>query len=227
MNSQFVFDTEEILVETLVHSLQCNKQNFILREVDCWQGRADVVEVISDNIQDQLYKFSEEQIILLRNLTCAKIISILNYNAVRSREFIYKTLGLQHRTIDSWLIKLINTEIIIEIKKDRFIIHPEFILPRVKFTAYEAKLYNWKRALYQATQYKGFSNKAYVVMPKKYIKPAIKNLQAFIANNIGLIEVHDDGKCETVLKAKEIRPTGKSFALIAIGIALNQLKHTI
>ncbi|WP_428911140.1 hypothetical protein [Niallia sp. Krafla_26] len=106
---------------------------------------------------------------------------------------------------------MINAKIIIEIKKDRFIIHLEFILSGIKFTAYEAKLYNWRRALFQAIQYKWFSNKSYVVMPQKYIKPAIKNLQAFVANNIGLIVVHDDRKCKTLLKATEVRPTGKAF----------------
>jgi len=225
MNSICTFDTEEILVETFIHNLRYNKQNFILREVDCWQGRADIVEVISSDIQSKLYRFSNEQIKLIRNLTCAKIISILNYKAVRSRNFIYETLGLQHKTVDNWLIRMVNAKLINEIKKDRFIIHPEFVLPQVRFTAYEVKLYNWKRALYQAIQYKGFSNKAYVVMPKRHINPAIKNLQAFIANDIGLIEVEDDGKYKTILKAKDVRPTGKPFTLIGIGIALDHLKR--
>lgn len=224
MNSLSTFDKEEKLVEAFIHNLGEKEKNLILREVDCWQGRADVVEVISNNLYEQIKRFSDEQVVLLRNLTCASIISILKYKAVRSREYIYITLGLQYKTIETWLLKLQNTKIILEVTKDRFIIHPKFILPSVKFTAYEVKLYNWKRALYQAIQYKGFSNKAYVVMPKKHIAPAINNLQAFIANNIGLIEVSDDGENHVLLRAKDMKPTGKSFKIVGLGIALNELK---
>lgn len=221
MVKSFCFDTEEELVEAFIKRLQVNKKNIILREVDCWQGRADVVEVISKNLEDEKGKFSKEQINLLRNLTCAKIISILNYKAVRSRNYIYKSLGIQHKSINSWLNKLSEEKVISEVKLDRFIIHPEFILPEIKFIAYEVKLYNWKRALYQAIQYKGFSNKSYVVMPKKNINPAIKNIDAFMANDIGLIEVDDNGTYKILLRAKSIRPTGKPFNLIGIGITLD------
>ncbi|MCK6206332.1 hypothetical protein KZX50_12825 [Bacillus infantis] len=223
MNSNFCFETEEALVQAFSNKLKTKTNNLILKEVDCWQGRADLVEVISKDLTNNKYLYSKEQINLLRNLTCAKIISILNYKAVRSRNYIYISLGIQHKTINHWLAKLAEQRVINEIKENRYIIHPDFILPEIKFTAYEVKLHNWKRALYQAIQYKGFSNKSYVVMPKKHISPALNNLEAFIANKIGLIEVDISGEYNIILKARNIRPTGKSFNLVGIGIALNEI----
>ncbi|MCA1318370.1 hypothetical protein LC085_00480 [Bacillus tianshenii] len=207
--------------------MELKKNNgLILREVDCWQGRADIVEGFSNDIYTSINTFSDEQILLIRNLTCAKIISLLNHTTARTKKLIYNNLGIQKKTIDVWLVRLLEEEILAETRPDRFIIHPNFSLPEIKFTAYEVKLYNWKRALYQATQYKGFSNKSYVVMPKKHIQPAINNLQAFVANNIGLIEVNDDGRFKILLKSRNLRPTSKAFNIIGKGIALYQLKNS-
>lgn len=52
--------------------------------------------------------------------------------------------------------------------------------------SYELKLKNWKRAMNQAFRYKLFSNEVYVVMDKKYIHSAIKNIDKFYHYNIGL-----------------------------------------
>ncbi|MGD7023603.1 hypothetical protein ACQCVK_13465 [Rossellomorea vietnamensis] len=223
MRTIFDFENEDLLVNTFIKSLRI-KKNLILNEVDCWQGRADVAEVISENIQLLSSEISQEQVSLLRNLTCAKIISLLHYNSNRTTRFIYNKIGIQTKTIDAWLSKLIKAEIIVNVEVGKFRIHPEFLLPNVKFIAYEVKLYNWKRALYQAIQYKGFANKSYVVMPHKNIKPAINNLQAFVANNIGLIEVYNDGSFKTILQSRNCRPTSKAFNIIGMGIAFDRIK---
>lgn len=218
------FKTEVHLVETFVGRLEKTgntKRRIILREVDCWQGRADVVEVLSNNNN---YWFSEEQIRLITNYTCANIVSLLHYNAPRSKDYLYHSLGLIPRTIDKWLKLLMMSKIVEETNKDRFVLHPEFSLPPMEFSAYEVKLHDWRRALYQAIQYKGFSNQSYVVMPSKNINPAIKNLDAFVANNIGLIQVNDDGSYQVSYKPRKAKPRRRSFNIVGIGIALSRMQ---
>jgi predicted transcriptional regulator len=59
--------------------------------------------------------------------------------------------------------------------------------------AIEAKLKNWKRALHQALRYKRFSNKSYVLLDKKYVNPALKNIHSFQEKNIGLLSMDNQG----------------------------------
>lgn len=55
--------------------------------------------------------------------------------------------------------------------------------------AIEAKLSDWKRALYQATRYQDFANQSWVVMDEKNIATARKNIEQFRRLNVGLAGV--------------------------------------
>ena len=54
--------------------------------------------------------------------------------------------------------------------------------------AFELKLDNWKRALYQAYRYSYFSNKAVVVLPPSAVSQAVKKIDLFRDLNVGLWE---------------------------------------
>lgn len=89
-----------------------------------------------------------------------------------------------------------------------YLVEKEFILPNgdsqykrgfayeigiEEVVAVEAKLSNWKRALYQAYRYKTYANKSYVALYTKHMKPALNSSEDFTRFNVGLIEVKDDG----------------------------------
>jgi hypothetical protein len=57
----------------------------------------------------------------------------------------------------------------------------------------ELKLNNWRSALEQAYRSKSYSEYQFVALPESSIIPAQENEEDFISNNIGLIEVYDDG----------------------------------
>ena len=62
----------------------------------------------------------------------------------------------------------------------------------VDLWAFELKLKNWKRALYQATQYKSFSSNVFTVFPN-YKKDLLeKNIHYFKNLNIGCILMNTD-----------------------------------
>lgn len=67
--------------------------------------------------------------------------------------------------------------------------------------AIEAKLKDWRRALKQATAYCKYADKAFVLLPEKYSKPAIKAQEFFEEKGIGLL-VGEKGKVSCVFKAK-------------------------
>lgn len=193
-----------------------NSTSLFLEEVDCGQGRADIVQASFDNNlkkDENFLKFSYIQ----EDLTSLKIISLLHYNSYRKREFLYSSLGLQKNKIDLTLKKLIELKIVKETQLNCFILHSDFQIPETNIISYELKLHNWKRALYQAIQYKGFSNKSFVVMPNNFIHSAFNNIDYFKANNIGLISVDHDGSYKILLNVKKEKARVKYLKLKCIG----------
>jgi hypothetical protein len=218
------FKTEEDLVIEFINSLKrtnTSRKRIILREVDCWQGRADVVSTLFK--EDVCVSYTLEQLDLLGQYTCSILLSLLHRRANRSLEYLLKKSGVSERTTISWINKLIHAKMIKEASLNKFILHHDFIIPDTKFIAYEVKLHDWKRALFQAIQYKGFSNQSYVVMPEESIKPALKNQIHFISNNIGLISVSKNGSIKTVIKSYSRQSKKKSLTLIAKSIALKEM----
>lgn len=196
-------------------------RDLFLEEVDCGQGRADIVRA---NLKTDISftKSNTNIASILQDSTSAKIISLLHYKSYRTIEFIYNALGLQKSKINSTLKKLIFFEVILETKQNCYILHPKFIIPDFHLVSYELKLHNWKRALYQAIQYKGFTNKSFVVMPNKFINSALSNKNIFKINNIGLISVMDNGEYKIILDAKRQKPKTKYLYLKCIGQVLSE-----
>ncbi|WP_060679466.1 hypothetical protein [Virgibacillus halodenitrificans] len=199
----------------LVHSF---KEEIVLREVDCWQGRADLVsaKIIGE------YNINIEQAELLSKLTNAQIISLLHYKAPRSLRYIVEKLALTETTIKRAINTLKKANIIDTKDNNTYTLCNTFILPNVEFNAYEAKLHNWRRAFYQATQYFGFSHYSWVIMPEKYIKPALKNSELFTENGVGLIGLDNKGKKIVYVKANKNQPRRKAFYLVGVGKAMKK-----
>jgi hypothetical protein len=57
----------------------------------------------------------------------------------------------------------------------------------------EAKLANWRRALYQAHQYLEFANQAWVLLDQRNLRPALEQIEVFGAFNVGLAGIEADG----------------------------------
>lgn len=55
--------------------------------------------------------------------------------------------------------------------------------------AFEMKLSNWKRALMQAFRYRSFAESAYVLLDRKHIAPALKQIDKFERANVGLLSI--------------------------------------
>lgn len=55
--------------------------------------------------------------------------------------------------------------------------------------AFEMKLSNWQRALVQAFRYRSFAEASYVLLDKKHIAPAIRQVDRFERANIGLLSI--------------------------------------
>ncbi|WP_421827904.1 hypothetical protein [Larkinella sp.] len=70
----------------------------------------------------------------------------------------------------------------------------------------ELKLKNWQQALTQAFRYLSFSNKSFVVLDEKFIRPALNNINIFEQYNIGLASFNLNHDFKIYLNPVEITP---------------------
>lgn len=211
-------DLVKVFEENYLLNILGDGHNFIAKELDCWQGRADIV--LARCMQDINISYDQAQ--TLSKLTNSTVISLLHYQSPRTIDYICKKTGLTRNTIKSAIRELKKTDIVLESNSKSVYLNESFTIPKFKFHAYEAKLHNWKRALYQSIQYYGFAIKSSVVMPKRYIQPAINNLDSFKKNGIGLISINNHGKSEIILKPKKNQSNKKAFYLVGVGKVIKE-----
>jgi len=81
----------------------------------------------------------------------------------------------------------------------------------VSIISFELKLNNWRRAAKQAFRYKSFSNISYVVLSRKYVNPAINNIDFFKRYNIGLAAFDIQNEFEIFYKPETVEPFSENL----------------
>lgn len=91
--------------------------------------------------------------------------------------------------------------------------------PFNEIVAIEAKIRDWKKALFQATRYKDFANKSWVLLDMYYGKAALKNIEEFKKRNIGLLLINSHGELFEVIKPSSENPKSEYrywFTIVSI-----------
>ena len=101
-------------------------------------------------------------------------------------------------------------------------LNQRFSIPRCEIVAFEFKLFAWKRAIVQASRYRAFANRVYVVMPLSSVHRAVAHLEFFQAANVGLIGHSSEGGFQFFLRPRKHRPDSQSSHLRAIAWLMSQ-----
>jgi DNA-binding transcriptional ArsR family regulator len=91
-------------------------------------------------------------------------------------------------------------------------------LPKVEICSFELKLKNWHRALYQATRYRSFSQRVFVVMPSGSAEVAYRHKNLFEGANVGLVSHDISGQSRVLLRPKTRPPHATYRTIMAIGM---------
>ncbi len=173
-SSQDAFDSEFDLVNSLQFLVrkQFKKSIGFEREFDCGFGIADAILFECKKKKSALnlgqltpaWAYTLKQLPLKTNFDANHISKISGASISLSKKAIKEF-------VDAGYCKQKENGIYVKIKE------PENIVDTIK--AVEAKLKDWKRALWQASRYKTFANESWVVLDKKHANPAIKNIDEF------------------------------------------------
>lgn len=212
------FKTEDELVNVLKEKLKSNYSRDsveLFEEVSLGYGVADIV-ICDINIPVSNEIRSQESL----NRSDINIYSIINRNKSVSFDKIYDTTRSSKKAISDSLTKLVNRKYVLQIE-NQFQVDEEYKLFYKNNFAIEAKLRNWKRALYQAYRYKWFADFSFVVLDAYYAEQAIENLDLFQRYNIGLATINTEGEFNRVFNPYRQKPFDVNMQILLSEMILN------
>ena len=139
----------------------------VLREMDCQQGRPDFVAsptkatIIPRSLRVSLAS-------ALATPSTARTLSLLKPVAPRSVDYILRASGLSLPVVRRSISALESLNLVSRYGQSGYVLSPEFPEMRWEFWAFEVKVDNWRRVLYQALQCKAFAHRVIVVISEDW-----------------------------------------------------------
>lgn len=135
---------------------------------------------------------------------------ILNSNkSIIKNDFLQSEFGMDEKMIEIIIKLLLRNKSLKCIGSGKYHIVRSFKPAFCELFMVEAKLNDWKEALFQAVRHKAYSHKSFVALPEESIKKI--NLQDFKKENIGLISVQKNDIFVIVKPKKEKPATPEAF----------------
>lgn len=163
-----------------------NSGVLVEREFDCGFGIADAVifKYYEKKSFRDLAKVPPEWAYTLRVLPYRKNFSLELLTNLSCTSISVSKKAINN-FIDAGFCKEKSKNVFIKTKQPRVISH--------SIIAVEAKLRDWKKAIWQASRYKTFANESWVLLDEKHSNPAINNIAEFKKFNIGLATFSTNG----------------------------------
>ena len=196
------------------------------RELDCQQGRPDFVA--SPQRTGRLRKIQRERLAsALHNPSMARLVSLLKRNAPRTEPFLRRTTGLTHPVVRRSLTALQSLGFVTRTPSDAFVLSPQFPAIDWELWAFELKLEDWQRALYQALQYRAFAHRVAVVFPERWAHRLEARAQTFRKLSVGAIALNEDnGAIRFIVRPTKSQPASRFHHLYALGRFLATTTNT-
>ena len=136
----------------------------VFREVDCHRGRPDFIGIQTRMLPFRPYHESTHSIGISR------ILSLLKSSSPRSLASLTQLSHLSREVVIKSIRQLILRGLIEELSPGgRFILSAGAALFEMESTAFELKLKNPRRAVFQAQQYTLFAQRVWIVVPPAHV----------------------------------------------------------
>lgn len=222
-----MFDTEDQLMAAFDVAIASSemwlrapgRRTLLMEEVEGIHGRVDRMMV---SLPSAL-RPSKSRSDLLQRETCCRIIVALHARQPKCSGQLALDTGRSRETVRYWLSRMADADLVRQIPGDGFVLGAKSNLPECEIWCFEGKLKDWKRALYQATRYRAFAHRSFVVMPSDHTRPAERQLDRFRLARIGLLAIDDGGRLRTITKPRSKQPRSLVMFTMAQGRALARI----
>ncbi len=185
-------------------------------ESRCSEGRADLVWGRFEPGCNPS-KFHEHSA-LLQNMTASRLLAALRQPRAQSEAELTCRVGVTPAVLRRWLRAVMEAKLAVETKDFRYRAVSSRSFPSVEICSFELKLKDWKRALYQATRYRSFSHRVFVVMPPESACSAFIHEDLFRKANIGLVSHDRNGKSRVIIRPSKRQPRVGYRTIMALGM---------
>lgn len=195
------------------------RRTFLMEEVEGIHGRVDRMMV---SLPSAL-RPTKTRSALLQQETCCRIVVALRARQPKTVEQLALDVGRSRETIRYWLSRMTDARLVRVTPAGGYVLGPKSSLPDCEIWCFEGKLRDWKRALYQATRYRAFAHRSFVVMPDDLIRSAESQVDRFRLARVGLISLDADGQFRIVTKPRSHQPRSPVMFTMAQGRALARI----
>jgi hypothetical protein len=186
------------------------------QESTCSEGRADIVWArFEQGWRPSTFRRHAQ---LLQNSTASRLLAALRQGPAQSEEDLLPRIGVTQPVLRKWLRALTEANFVTTTRDGRFRTIPHQVFPSVEICSFELKLKNWQRALYQATRYRSFSHRVFVVMPTRSAQVAYQHQELFHRANIGLVAHEVSGDSRVLVRPKKRAPHSSYRTIMALGM---------
>ena len=151
----------------------------------------------------------------------ANLLAHLKPHALRSTDYLRNQTGLTNGVFENAIENLKAQKLIKIERRESNVLVSAPNLPQAEVCVFELKIEKWRRAVFQALQYRVAANSVAIVMPSHFIhriEPFGENLRKF---GIGVISLDtNSGKFRIVIHPKKNRPLSMRHHYLALGAYL-------
>ena len=157
------------------------------RELKCECGRPDLVG--APTLASSLPSDPERLADALRARAVSRVLSVLEPDSIIRPDDVMAACGLSRATVTRALAGLERSGLVVTLDKGEYALARGASEPRWQLWAFEVKLDNWKRALYQAVQYQAFAHVSVVVTAEEWAHRLERHLDLFETSGVGAVAV--------------------------------------
>jgi hypothetical protein len=148
----------------------------------------------------------------------ARIAAFLQYRSRRTKDSILAATGLSKKSFANAFSELEATSVIQSQDDTHWTLAPGVRQWEHDLVAFELKLENWRRALYQVLRYQVFARETYVVLPTSTVHRAVEKIELFNVFGVGLLSIDaDDGTIRCLLRSTNRKPASRFHYLFGLG----------
>lgn len=224
MKGNFNYEIELVKKFLELSQVESSQNTITTIEVPVRWGNIDIVE-----IKNNVLPFNDEQSLVLSKISNSRIFLKTKMNRGISKKALLSMKGMSKSTIENSLNQLIKVNLIIK-KDELYFRNIEFSFPKVIITGYEAKLIDYKKAVFQAMINKDYVDYSYLIFPIEIAEKICEKSSGFLmSNGIGLIGVSTNKKKILIRarKVKEVKEYSRLVNLIQTNLCLNKKEALI
>lgn len=188
----------------------------ILEEVDGLHGRVDLMAATFRDRAPVLADVTR----LLRQRAVAQIILALCAKQPKSLARLGREVALARASLVKWTRAMLKTGLAVAVARRGLVLGPSYARLRPEIWSYELKLRDWRRALYQATRYRAFSHRSFVVMPTERVASARAAAARFRLAGVGLASFDLEQGFRVLVMPRRIVPRSSLLFSLAAAEAL-------